>query len=84
MIFSIRSNGFLVYVPRYALKGPVYLTQGKSDDQVLYLNSKLGPVFQSGVVWAEDHAVHVDTVDGAQTYRYTIIVVMAVNYPVIG
>ena len=25
VIFRIRSNGFLVYVPSYALKGPVYL-----------------------------------------------------------
>lgn len=25
VIFSIRSNGFLVFVPRYALKGPVYM-----------------------------------------------------------
>lgn len=25
VIFRIRSNGFLVYIPSYALKGPVYL-----------------------------------------------------------
>ena len=30
VIFAIRANGFLVYIPRYALKGPVYL----QDSQV--------------------------------------------------
>ena len=25
VIFALRDNGFLVYVPQYGLKGPVYL-----------------------------------------------------------
>ena len=29
IIIALRANGFLVYIPRYGLKGPVYLQDSK-------------------------------------------------------
>ena len=31
VVFSLRSNGFLVYIPCYALKGPVYLENKQKE-----------------------------------------------------
>ena len=40
VVFSIRANGFLVYVPRYALKGAVYMQEdGDEGSQVRKLSN---------------------------------------------
>ena len=31
VIFSLRDNGFLVYIPVYAIKGPVYLENREKE-----------------------------------------------------
>ena len=72
-----RTNGFLVYVPRYALKGPVYLEQVScGEHEVLYYDEKLGgPVWTAGgsVAVDGDHsAIHVQVEERRmkrQTYR---------------
>ena len=35
VIFALRDNGVLVYVPQYGLKGPVYLES--KDKEVIFL-----------------------------------------------
>ena len=77
VVFSIRSNGFLVYVPRYALKGPVYLEQlSGGEHEVLYYDEKLGgPAWTTGgrITVDGDHAaIHVEVEERRrrrQTYR---------------
>lgn len=69
VVFSIRANGFLVYIPKYALKGPVYLQNQKQESQVLFHHENHGPMFQSGLLWNDEHSINVETVDGVQTYR---------------
>jgi len=70
VVFGIRENGFIVYVPCYALKGPVYLQQ--RDDSVLYLHRTQGPVWKAGKVRAEGHSVHVEPEDGKRTQTYNL------------
>ena len=69
VVFGIRSNGFIVYVPCYALKGPVYMQQG--EEEVLFLHKKQGPVWKDGKIEAGEHEIRVLTRDGTnkQTYR---------------
>ena len=66
VIFSLRDNGFLVYIPQYAIKGPVYLES--RDRQVLYCG-KLGPTWQVGIVTRKEMFVKVDTIDGTNKYK---------------
>ena len=72
VIFSLRENGFLVYIPAYAIKGPVYLeNKGKEVtamvmkmmqtycfQQVIYCG-RLGPVWQRGLVTKKEAFVKV-------------------------
>merc|ERR1719219_534060 len=66
VIFSLRDNGFLVYIPQYAIKGPVYLESRSKE--VLYCG-KLGPTWQVGMVSRKVDYVKVDTIDGTNIYR---------------
>jgi hypothetical protein len=71
--FNSRSNGFLVYVPRYALKGPVYLEQTNcGEEEVLYHDERLGgPMWTTGKLLEEGDQIHVEA-EGRrlrQTYR---------------
>ena len=63
-VHVFRTNGFLVYIPSYALKGPVYVENKQKE--VLRVG-KLGASWQSGVVWQDKHAIRVETVEGPQT-----------------
>ena len=65
-MFSLRENGFIVYIPRYAIKGPVYLES--KEKEVLYCG-RLGPVWQRGVVTRRDTFVKVETIEGTNRYR---------------
>jgi len=66
VIFSLRENGFLVYIPQYAIKGPVYLES--KEKEVLYCG-KLGPTWQLGVVTKKEMFVKVETLEGTNMYR---------------
>jgi len=66
VIYSLRSNGFLVYVPAYALKGPVYL-ENKSRE-VVY-SGPMGLLWQKGVITQREHFVKVETLEGTDVYR---------------
>ena len=66
VIFSLRDNGFLVYLPQYAIKGPVYLEN--KEKEVLYCG-KLGPTWQKGIVTRKEMYVKVDTIDGTNKYQ---------------
>jgi len=66
VIFSLRDNGFLVYIPQYAIKGPVYL---ESKEKEVLFCGKLGPIWQRGVVTRRDNFVKVETLEGTNMYR---------------
>ena len=59
VIFAARDNGVLVYVPRYALKGPVHLRQ--KDGQVLWYRKGVGPVWLDGTVKQDVNQVTVES-----------------------
>ncbi|XP_037088465.1 DIS3-like exonuclease 1 [Pollicipes pollicipes] len=74
MIFSLRENGFLVHIPAYALRGPVYLQQ--KDGQVAWVgDEKVSWESESRVQWLNgdviqnDSDVTVRTELGEQVYR---------------
>ena len=56
VIFSLKENGFIVYIPVYAIKGPVYLEN--KEKEVLYCG-RLGPVWQRGLVTKREAFVKV-------------------------
>merc|ERR1712142_1312960 len=66
VIFSLRENGFLVYIPQYALKGPVYLES--KEKEVLYCG-RLRPTWQVGLVTKKELFVKVETIEGTNMYR---------------
>jgi len=66
VIFSLKENGFLVYIPQYAIKGPVYLES--KEKEVLYCG-KHGPTWQVGVVTKKEMFVKVETIEGTNMYR---------------
>ena len=68
VIFSLRDNGFLVYIPQYAIKGPVYL-ESKSRE-VLFCDDKTGgPTWVRGVVTKREKYVKVEALEGTNMYR---------------
>ncbi len=82
VVSAVRSNGLLVYVPRYALKGPVYLQQQQQQQQqqqegeggkkkVLWYRKGHGPVWREGrVVVAPDAGeLRVECAGQRQVYR---------------
>ena len=90
-----RTNGFLVYVPRYALKGPVYLEQVScGEHEVLYCDERLGgPAWTAGgsvAAEADRTAIHVRVGEEGrvrrQTYRLfdhvTVTIQIKASYPV--
>jgi hypothetical protein len=66
VIFSLRENGFIVYIPSYAIKGPVYLEN--REKEVIYCG-RLGPVWQKGLVTKKEAFVKVETIEGTNMYR---------------
>ena len=64
VVFAVRANGVLVYVPRYALKGPVYLQQAEGGE-VLWYKPDFGPVWREGKVVADVGELRVE-VDGGK------------------
>merc|ERR1712079_641956 len=66
VIFSLRENGFLVYIPQYAIKGPVYL---ESKEKEVLFCGKLGPTWQRGVVTKKETFVKVETLEGTNKYK---------------
>ena len=52
----MKENGFIVYIPVYAIKGPVYLEN--KNKEVLYCG-RLGPVWQRGLVTKREAFVKV-------------------------
>ena len=71
VVFGIRANGFIVYVPTYALKGPVYL-QDKGGDKVLYIHKRHGPMWIEGDLSIDEHAIHVIPADGKRQQSYRL------------
>merc|ERR1712156_260752 len=61
-----KENGFIVYIPVYAIKGPVYLEN--KNKEVLYCG-RLGPVWQRGLVTKREAFVKVETIEGTNMYR---------------
>ena len=62
VVFGMRQNGFIVYVPCYALKGPVHLTEADTN-QVVYLHRRHGPTLLPGKVIPGDNQISVQPDD---------------------
>ncbi|XP_064607624.1 DIS3-like exonuclease 1 isoform X2 [Liolophura sinensis] len=67
VIFQLRANGFLVFIPRYGIKGPVYLRS--KEGQVVYISETEQPEWTSGTVQRSWTSVTVDSVLGSHTYN---------------
>ena len=67
VISSIRANGFLVFIPRYALKGPVFLQN--AEKPILFVRKNVGPVWEDGSLIESDHGIVVQTNKGKQVYK---------------
>ncbi|XP_045156829.2 DIS3-like exonuclease 1 [Mercenaria mercenaria] len=66
VIFQLRTNGLFVFVPRYGIKGPVYLKS--KDGQVLYVTATDEAEWTSGDVTKHDTYCVVDSTLGQQKY----------------
>ncbi|KAK3604725.1 hypothetical protein CHS0354_018965 [Potamilus streckersoni] len=67
IIYQIRANGLFVYVPRYGIKGPVYLRS--KEGQVLYLQTNGSPEWTGGEISRTDQYITVTCLYGQKTYR---------------
>ncbi|XP_022315246.2 DIS3-like exonuclease 1 [Crassostrea virginica] len=67
IIFQLRANGLLVFVPRYGIRGPVYLRN--KDGQVLYVENTSGQVdWTSGSITKSERSITVNGLVGSQTF----------------
>jgi len=67
IVFSIRANGFLVFLPQYGIKGPVYLRN--KFQEVAYVSPNSGVEWMDGFIKQEKLQITVNTVNGSQKYR---------------
>ncbi|KAK7116248.1 DIS3-like exonuclease 1 [Littorina saxatilis] len=66
VIYQLRANGVLVFVPRYGVKGVAYLQDRNS--QVLYIPKSCPPEWVSGALIRGDDLLTVDSTLGVQKY----------------
>ncbi|XP_069126738.1 DIS3-like exonuclease 1 [Argopecten irradians] len=67
VIFQLRANGIFVLVPRYGMKGPVYLKS--KEGQVAYVQARGQLEWTGGSITKTDHTMTVHTMFGTQSYR---------------
>jgi len=74
VVFSIRPNGFLVYVPKYALKGACYVQRDSQDEgrQVLVVKKNFGPVWTGGRAKADGNTLTVEPASGGGKRMYRL------------
>ncbi|ESO87500.1 hypothetical protein LOTGIDRAFT_127673 [Lottia gigantea] len=77
VIFQLRINGFLVYIPRYGIKGPVYLRN--KEGQVVYINKQGDSEWLSGSINKDDQSISVQTIHGSQTYKLFNHIIVQLN-----
>nr|KAG5699567.1 hypothetical protein BaRGS_033763 [Batillaria attramentaria] len=67
IIYQLRANGLMVYVPRYGVKGVAYL-QDRSG-QVLFVSGATDPQWMDGTLSRTDNALTVTCAKGTQSYH---------------
>ncbi|XP_033109550.1 DIS3-like exonuclease 1 [Anneissia japonica] len=67
IIESIRSNGFLIFVPRYGMKGAVFLKD--KNGLVRDATGQTKPVWVAGSLSRSGYSVTVNTLTGSTTYN---------------
>ncbi|XP_060081062.1 DIS3-like exonuclease 1 [Ylistrum balloti] len=66
VIFQLRENGIFVLVPRYGMKGPVYLKN--KEGQMAYVQAFGQLEWTGGNITKRGHTLTVNTMFGAQSY----------------
>lgn len=66
IIYQLRANGIYVFIPRYGIKGPVYLRN--KEGQVLYINDNGQQEWTGGTITKTDQSVIVCSMFGSQMY----------------
>ncbi|KAK6178827.1 hypothetical protein SNE40_011323 [Patella caerulea] len=66
VIFQLRVNGFLVFMPRYGIKGPVYLRN--KEGQVVFIGKDGKPEWTSGTLVRDDKSITVNTLHNSHKY----------------
>ncbi|XP_041372546.1 LOW QUALITY PROTEIN: DIS3-like exonuclease 1 [Gigantopelta aegis] len=66
VIFQLRTNGMLVYIPRYGIKGPVYLRD--KEGLVVFLLDRCTPEWTTGQLDRTDRDITVSCQYGSQSY----------------
>lgn len=66
VIYQLRNNAVLVFVPRYGIKGSVYVRS--KDGQVIYVQPGFEPEWTGGTIQRTDHSIIVNNMFGTQTY----------------
>ncbi|VDH97529.1 DIS3-like exonuclease 1 [Mytilus galloprovincialis] len=66
VIFQLRNNGVYVFIPRYGIKGPVYLRS--KDGQVIHVQPGVEPEWTGGTIQRTDHSIIVNNMYDSQTY----------------
>lgn len=66
IIFQIRANGLMVFVPRYGIRAPVYLRN--KDGQVLYVQNSGQSEWTSGSITKSEGSISVHSMVGSMTF----------------
>lgn len=66
VIYQLRNNGVYVFVPRYGIKGPVYLRS--KDGQVIFVQPGVDPEWTGGTIQRTEHSIVVNNMYDTQTY----------------
>ncbi|XP_031571497.1 DIS3-like exonuclease 1 [Actinia tenebrosa] len=69
IIFSIRSNGLLVFVPKYSVKGPVYLKDKNGQVVTPSYHTDDGVIFGPGTLVQHKYHVTVHHSSGTNTFQ---------------
>uniref|UniRef100_A0AAQ5YLT3 DIS3-like exonuclease 1 n=1 Tax=Amphiprion ocellaris TaxID=80972 RepID=A0AAQ5YLT3_AMPOC len=67
IIYAIRDNGVLVFIPEYGVKGPVYLRN--KEGQVVSVGPDGGCDWQSGSVRRHHDRISTESASGSATFR---------------
>ncbi|XP_062570855.1 DIS3-like exonuclease 1 [Saccostrea cucullata] len=66
IIFQLRANGLMVFVPRYGIKGPVYLRN--KEGQVIFVSGSGQSEWTSGSITKSDRSICVNSELGSQSF----------------
>ncbi|XP_048763599.2 DIS3-like exonuclease 1 [Ostrea edulis] len=67
IIFQLRANGLMVFVPRYGIRGPVYLRN--KDGQVIFVMNTGHSEWTNGNITKSEGSISINSVLGTQTFH---------------